>query len=95
MRGKDGHRSGETSESGTLAAHGPERSSRLGNCRKELETKQEDMAPLEKFKWFYNTLERFLAQRPVKLVDITREPEIGELGVLPDSRFKPPLSASN
>jgi hypothetical protein len=61
---------------------------RLSACRKELDAKQDEMAPLEKFKWFYNTLERFLAQRSVKLADITREPEIGELGVLPRFPFQ-------
>jgi hypothetical protein len=57
--------------------------SRLAACRAELETKQADMAPVDKFKWFYNTLDTFLAQHRVKLVDISREPGIGELGVLP------------
>lgn len=57
--------------------------SRLAACRAELESKQETMAPVDKFKWFYNTLDHFRAQRRVKLVDITREPEISDLGVLP------------
>jgi hypothetical protein len=56
---------------------------RLNGCRTELEAKQEQMAPVDKFKWFYNTLEPFLAQHRVQLVDITREPEIGDVGVLP------------
>src|SRR5690349_9723271 len=56
---------------------------RLALCRKELDAKEEEMAPLEKFKWFYNTLEKFLAHHQVRLVDITREPEIGDAGVLP------------
>ena len=46
----------------------PSLQTRLSNSRRNLEAKQEEMAPLEKFKWFYNTLERFLAQRSVKLV---------------------------
>lgn len=58
--------------------------SRLQSARAELEAKQEkNMAPVDKFKWFYNTLDQFLAQRRVKLVDITREPELAEVGVLP------------
>ena len=57
--------------------------SRLEACRKELEAKQEGMAPVDKFKWFYNTMEKFLAQHQVKLIDITREPEVGSAGVLP------------
>ena len=56
---------------------------RLAACRTEVETKQDSMAPVEKFKWFYNTLEIFFAQHPVKLIDITREPEVGDVGVLP------------
>ena len=57
---------------------------RLHSARAELDAKQEkNMAPVDKFKWFYNTLDQFLAQRRVKLVDITREPELGEVGVLP------------
>jgi hypothetical protein len=51
--------------------------------RRELETRHESLAPVDRFKWFYNTLEAFLAQHRVQLVDITREPEIGSAGVLP------------
>jgi hypothetical protein len=65
--------------------------SRLASCRAELEAKQADMAPVDKFKWFYNTLDTFLAQHRVKLVDISREPGIGDLGVLP----KFPYQAAN
>ena len=61
---------------------------RLAASRKELEAKHDDMAPLEKFKWFYNTLEKFLVQHRIKLVDITREPELSELGVLPKFPFQ-------
>jgi hypothetical protein len=61
---------------------------RLNNSRRNLEAKEDEMAPLEKFKWFYNTLERSLNQHSVKLVDITREPELGELGVLPRFPFQ-------
>jgi hypothetical protein len=57
--------------------------SRLEVSRKELADKQESMAPVDKFKWFYNTLDKFLNQRRVKLTDITREPEIADVGVLP------------
>jgi Tfp pilus assembly protein PilO len=56
---------------------------RLTSCRQELEAKQANMAPVDKFKWFYNTLDHFRAQHRVKLVDITREPEVGDIGVLP------------
>jgi Tfp pilus assembly protein PilO len=56
---------------------------RLSAARSEVEAKQDAMAPVDKFKWFYNTLEKFLAQHRVKLIDITREPEVGDLGVLP------------
>lgn len=61
---------------------------RLSACRGELDSKQEGMAPVDKFKWFYNTLETFLARHNVKLVDITREPELGEAGVLPKFPYK-------
>lgn len=61
----------------------PSIQAKLNAARKELEGKQRDMTPLDKFKWFYNTLDRFLAQHRVKLVDITREPELGPIGVLP------------
>lgn len=57
--------------------------SRLEACRQELASRQEQMAPLDKFKWFYNTLEGFLTRHQVKLIDITREPQVGEVGVLP------------
>ena len=56
---------------------------RLTSCRSELEQKQANMAPVDKFKWFYNTLDQFRTKHRVKLVDITREPEIGDVGVLP------------
>ncbi|MFO1500679.1 MAG: hypothetical protein U1G07_20225 [Verrucomicrobiota bacterium] len=62
--------------------------SRLDAFRKELEAKQEEMAPVDKFKWFYNTLDKFLAQHRVKLTDITREPVLGEVGVLPKFPFQ-------
>ncbi len=62
---------------------GPAVQAKLSACRRELEQKQESMAPVDKFKWFYNTLDQFLAHHHVRLVDITREPEIGELGSLP------------
>jgi hypothetical protein len=57
--------------------------SRLDSARKELDAKQEGMAPLDKFKWFYDILDKFMAQHQVKLTDITREPEVGDVGVLP------------
>lgn len=56
---------------------------RLGAIQKDLDGKQEHMAPVDKFKWFYNTLESALARHKVRLVDITRDPELGEVGVLP------------
>ena len=56
---------------------------KLDTARKELDTKNEGMAPVDKFKWFYDTLDPFLAQHKVKLIDITREPEIGDVGTLP------------
>jgi len=61
---------------------------RLAASRAELEAKQDQMAPVDKFKWFYNTMETFLAQHRVRLVDITREPEIGEVGVLPNFPYQ-------
>jgi hypothetical protein len=56
---------------------------RLTACQAAVETKQEAMAPVDKFKWFYNTLEKCLAQHQVTLIDITREPELGDVGILP------------
>jgi hypothetical protein len=56
---------------------------KLDTARKELEVKQEGMAPMDKFKWFYDTLEPFLAQRQVRLTDVTREPELSDVGVMP------------
>jgi len=56
---------------------------RLAACRHELEEKQANMAPVDKFNWFYNTLDHFRAQHRVKLVDITRDPKIGDVGVMP------------
>ncbi|MHC1764800.1 MAG: hypothetical protein AB9869_10940 [Verrucomicrobiia bacterium] len=61
---------------------------RLNTIHKDLEAKQEDMAPVDKFKWFYNTLESALARHKVQLVDITREPELGEVGVLPKFPYR-------
>jgi hypothetical protein len=66
----------------------PSIESRLQTHRSELETTQENMAPVDKFKWFYNTLDQFLTKHQVQLVDITREPEVGEVGVLPKFPFQ-------
>ncbi|MCI0537168.1 MAG: hypothetical protein L0Z50_18275 [Verrucomicrobiales bacterium] len=60
----------------------------LATYRQTLETRQTDMAPLDKFKWFYNTLESFQSRYDVSLVDITREPEFGEVGVLPNFAYQ-------
>lgn len=49
----------------------------------DLDAAHSQMSPLDKFKWFYNTVERFRPSYNVSLVDISREPEIGEIGVLP------------
>ena len=54
----------------------------LTSHRQMLETRQSEMAPLDKFKWFYNTLESFRSPFDVSLVDITREPEFADVGVL-------------
>lgn len=51
--------------------------------RGELSESEEIMAPVSKFNWFYNTLESLRTRHNVRLVDITREPEIGTVGVLP------------
>lgn len=51
--------------------------------RGELSESEEIMAPVSKFNWFYNTLESVRSRHNVRLVDITREPEIGPVGVLP------------
>ena len=56
---------------------------KLDTARKDLEAKHEGMAPVDKIKWFYDTLDPFLGQHKVKLTDITREPEIGDVGNLP------------
>jgi hypothetical protein len=58
--------------------------SNLKTHREALETRQADMAPVDKLNWFYNTLESFKSQYDLTLVDITREPEVGEVGVLPN-----------
>ena len=55
----------------------------LSSHRDQLEVRESDMAPLDKFKWFYNTLDEFRSHHDVSLTDITREPEFGEIGVLP------------
>jgi hypothetical protein len=62
--------------------------SKLEASRKELESKHEGMAPVDKFKWFYNTLEQSLARSQVKVTDITKEPELGEVGVLPKFPYR-------
>lgn len=51
--------------------------------RGALSDEESTMAPLSKFNWFYNTLESFRSRHNVRLVDITREPEISTIGVLP------------
>jgi Tfp pilus assembly protein PilO len=59
------------------------------NAKRELiEARHEHMAPLDKFKWFYNTLENFRAAYDVNLVDITREPEVAEVKVLPNFPYQ-------
>ena len=56
----------------------------LNEARKQLESKQEEMAPTDKFKWFYDTVEKSLSRHHVKLEDISpRQPEVTEVGVLP------------
>jgi hypothetical protein len=60
----------------------------LKTHRETLETRQTDMAPLDKFNWFYKTLESFKSSYDVNLVDITREPELGEVGVLPNFAYQ-------
>ncbi len=50
----------------------------------DLDAVHSQMSPLDKFKWFYNSVEKFRAgYSNVSLLDISREPEIGEIGVLP------------
>jgi hypothetical protein len=61
---------------------------RLGTIQQDLVGKQENMAPVDKFKWFYNTLESALVRHKVRLVDITRDPELGEVGVLPKFPYR-------
>src|SRR5438105_12680302 len=60
----------------------------LATHRQTLEARQTEMAPLDKFKWFYNTLESFQSRYDVSLVDITREPELGEVGMLPNFTYQ-------
>src|ERR1051326_2307134 len=56
----------------------------LNEARKQLESKQEEMAPTDKFKLFYDTVEKSLSRHHVKLEDISpRQPEVTEVGVLP------------
>lgn len=61
----------------------PSVEARLTAHRKELDSRQDSMAPVDKFKWFYGTLDKFLAERQIKLTDITRDPEITDVGILP------------
>jgi hypothetical protein len=67
---------------------GPTVRAKLAAQGQALETLQTDMAPLDKFKWFYNTLENFRSSYDVRLVDITREPEFAEVGVLPNFPYQ-------
>jgi hypothetical protein len=61
---------------------------KLEAIRHELDSKHEGMAPVDKFKWFYDTLEKPLARCQIKLTDITKEPELGEIGVLPKFPYR-------
>jgi Tfp pilus assembly protein PilO len=61
----------------------PNIQSQLLAARKDLESKEDGMAPVDKFKWFYDLLESSIARHRVKLTDITREPEISDVGVFP------------
>ena len=63
----------------------------LSSHRDQLEVRESDMAPLDKFKWFYNTLDEFRSHHDVSLTDITREPEFGEIGVLPKFPYRAAL----
>jgi hypothetical protein len=56
--------------------------------RQSLAAEHDGLAPLDKFKWFYDTLHGFLAQHKVQLVDITREPEIGPAWTLPNYPYQ-------
>lgn len=51
--------------------------------RVELSGRQEKMAPADKFNWFYNTFEGFRAAYDVNLLEINKDPELGEAGLLP------------
>lgn len=60
----------------------------LQSMRKVLDAKGESMAPVDKFKWFYGTIERFLPSYEVTLLDISRTPEISNVGLLPKFPFQ-------
>jgi Tfp pilus assembly protein PilO len=71
----------------------------LAARRKQLDEEHDQLAPLDRFKWFHGTLTQFLPAYNVRLVDITREPEVGPVGSLPNfpyeaARFGVKLSAT-
>jgi hypothetical protein len=55
---------------------------------KEIESLQTEMAPADKFKWFYSTVEGVRTLHDVSLVDITPQPELGEVGVLANFPYR-------
>jgi hypothetical protein len=56
--------------------------------RSELDARHAGLAPADRFKWFYDTMESFLAGHKVHLVDISREPEIGPAFLLPNYPYQ-------
>jgi hypothetical protein len=66
----------------------PNIEAQLAEQRKQLEGKHDGLAPVDKFKWFYDTIEGFIAQHKVQLVDITREPEVGPAWLLPNYPYQ-------
>jgi Tfp pilus assembly protein PilO len=56
--------------------------------RASLRSREDQMAPLDRFKWFHDLLEDFLKDYQVRLEDITRTPEIGPVGLFPEFPYQ-------
>lgn len=56
--------------------------------RQVLDAKENTMAPNDKLKWFRNTLEEFMPRYGINLTQLSSEPQIGEVGLLPNFAYQ-------
>lgn len=60
----------------------------LDATRKLLAAQEDAMAPTDKLKWFRNTLEGFVPRYGINVKNLSSEPQIGEVGLLPQFPYQ-------